>query len=174
MLDEVMQWLYSIGATRQALLFAAVGLFLCGLGVFFIWLGSRGDEYRGVRKRRRNPTQYDRDPVSGEYLLVPKPPADATRAFPAFVPAAEVTDSGRIVSHHSAERMGGATTNIGGYVADIAKARAMVPRESGEVRRSLSVDWRDAWIVTGAHPSVYHTDTRLTREEVEEDGDYPR
>lgn len=191
MMDAVGHWLWSLGATRQALLIAAVGFFIIGVGAFLLWLASVGDEYKGVRKRKRNPDPWDIDPHTGENIIVPAP--KPTNDFPRHIPA-EVIDTGtRLVSHHSAERMGEGTTLI--EPAKVAAARAMVV-DRDKMRRALSVDWRDAWIVTGAHPSVYDTGripvpcerpaedrTRawragsarfLEEEELYDDGDYPR
>lgn len=185
------EWLYSLGATRQALLIAAVGFFLIGFGVFCIWVATWGEAYVGVRKRKRHPDPWDRDPDTGEFLITPAP--KPTAEFPRHIPA-EVTDTGRIISHHSAARMGEGTTLI--EPAKVAAAARAMVVDRDKTRRALNVDWRDAWIVTGAHPSVNDTGripvpcerpvedrTRawregsarfLDEEELYDDGDYPR
>lgn len=152
-MSRFFEWLIAQGATAQALYIAAAGFLIIGLGFACIWLGTRGDEYRGVRRRWRKPDPYDRDPHTGEFLVppgtfdAPPPlPSDHSRPFSSFVPA-DMPDT-RAEVRHRLEDTQGMTTNLGAYAAAVRRysARTMVPcpRPVGEGRRNLSPEWREA------------------------------
>jgi len=139
-----------------------------GIGVVFLYLGNDPYKYRATRRRPIDPEPWMRDPVTGENLIV-RPSAD-------FEPHKPATDTRSLRRHREADTRG-ETTLIG--PATIARARAMIPTPPPNPgdglrvirrrntapraampetdRRSLAPDWRDAWIVTGAHPSVADT-----------------